>query len=123
MRTLRFLALVSLSALLSGCGTFCPPPGDPGFVNEKPCSYFMKVQKLYPPESKVTATISTRVEGENIDYNHPYTFHVDGLERLTSTGQVQVGKEYLFFNAHNGPTLEVFPKGSDPIAKSDPITK
>lgn len=114
MNALRFLTLVGFSALLTGCGTFCQAPGEPGFVNDRPCSYFMKVTKIDAQRSEVTATISTRVEGEKIDHNKEYTFPVRDLERLTSTGQVTKGKEYLFFNPNNSPNLEVFPKGSDP---------
>jgi hypothetical protein len=116
MIALRFLALVSFSALLAGCGTFCPPPGHPGPDNETACWYNMKVTNIDKDRGEVTATISTRVKGFDgpIDYKKPYTFHVRHLDKLAATDQVKVGKEYLFFNANSSPSLEVFPNASDP---------
>jgi hypothetical protein len=117
MNPLRVLALASISALLTGCGTFCQAPGEPGFVNEEPCSYLMKVTKIDKQKNEVTTTISTRAkaEKEDIDFTKEYTFPVRDLDRLATNGQVVEGKEYVFFNATNGPILEAFPKGFDPI--------
>jgi hypothetical protein len=109
MRALRFLALFGFCTLSAGCGTFCPPPGQPGAHNETGCTYNMLVTNVDKNNGDVTATISTRVEGdENTKYDKPYTFNVRNANRLV------VGKEYVFFNADVGPTLEAFPNGADP---------
>jgi hypothetical protein len=77
----------------------------------------MKVTKIDKQKNEVTTTISTRAkaEKEDIDFTKEYTFPVRDLDRLATNGQVVEGKEYVFFNATNGPILEAFPKGFDPI--------
>jgi len=112
---MRLLALAACTGLVGGCGTLCPAPGEPGFNNEKPCSYSLVVKKVASDRGEVTAMVSPRVEGQKEEYkNKEYTFAVHGLKRLLDNKQVEEGKEYLFFNAHNGPVLEVFPRESNP---------
>lgn len=111
MVKLGSMAIVMVSALLAGCGMKCPEPGYPGYRHAGPCSYSMRVVDIDQKRSEVTATISTRVKEERIDYAKPYTFRVRDLESL----QLQKGKEYFFINVHNSPSLEAFPKGWDPV--------
>lgn len=115
MLTLRYLAIFISSALLTGCGTYCPTPGEPAPENETSCWYSMKVENIDAKRGEVTATISTRVKRvAGVDFSKRYTFLVRDLERL----QLEKGKEYLFINVHNSPSLEAFPNSSGPITKN-----
>ena len=115
MNVMRLLALAAFTVFLVGCGTICPAPGEPGFNNEKPCTYSLVVKKIDSAKGEVTAIVSPRVEGQKEEYkNKEYTFAVKDLKRIDENKAIAVGGEYLFFNAHNGPTLEVFPRESNP---------
>ena len=115
MSLIRLFALAALVILVGGCGTICPAPGEPGFNNERPCTYSLLVKKVYADRGEVTAMVSPRVEGQKEEFkNLEYTFAVHDLKRLVDNKQIEAENEYLFFSAHNSPALEVFPRKSNP---------
>lgn len=121
MSALRLLTLATVSLLIGGCGTVCPAPGNPGFNNEKPCTYSLVVTNISVKTGEVTAQVSPRVENQREEFkNLKYTFAVHDLKRLVDNEQIKEKTEYLFFNAHNGPILEVFPRESNPQQAPNP---
>jgi hypothetical protein len=110
MKSMTLLALGTVSLLIGGCASVCPAPGEPGFNNEKPCSYSLHVEKIYENRGEVMASVPSNVEGQKAEFKDvKYTFAVRDLKRLKDNNQIEEKKDYFFLSPHNGPILEMFP--------------
>ena len=125
--TLKYIALLTFLALLAGCATGCPPPGELSGTLQR-CFYVLQVTNIDPAKKEVTGIThpNKQLANEENDYyggprGDQFTFKVSDFDIVAGPGgQLQaqpVGtpnpKVYLFSGISDSVTLELLP---EPIA-------
>jgi hypothetical protein len=122
MSVLRYIAILSFMALITGCDAYeaddyeCSPPGYPSYPN-CPTNYLFKVVKVVDLGSgQVEVVYPDRLykrQGRRKDTTYPgppYKIYVRDLKMLVETGRLKEEKEYVFHNGNGSPFFEVFPE-------------
>jgi hypothetical protein len=121
MSVLRYIAILSFMALITGCEADdyeCTPPGYPSFPN-CPTNFLFKVIDVDPDSGQVEVVYSEKIPYLKKDPRpankkwaaESHKIYVRDLETLVKKGRLVKGKEYVFHNGNGSPFFEVFPEG------------